>query len=330
MSHTLLRTPIVMLGLLAFTGCDDADSDGRACFPLPGGDVLRVGESHNGTSLQGGAPEIPTQGPSLQGGRSPGIPTQGTRLQGAAHPQPYIPTQGRYLGIGDLDGVRILVPDTRASVTMDEGRLVGTASTLEPDATAELLAVTRDGRELAMQVTALAGDRFAVVVEGEAVCATGQEGVFVPGAWDDTGAHTTTGDELTYACMDGVIAKCVGWGYAPWSAGADVHQSCTRLARADYCGDGRPWTLDGTAVDIYDALGVRTRIGDAELAFEAGWNEDGAVCATATRYAIEDDGAIVRPDCFAGLPECTSLATATELGATIVNESAHEAIAACD
>ena len=83
--------------------------------------------------------------------------------------------------------------------------------------------------------------------------------------------------------MDGVIAKCVDWGYAPWALGADVHQSCTRLARADYCGDGRPWTLDGTTIDAYDVLGVQARLGDPSFGFEAAWGEHGAICVNETR-----------------------------------------------
>ena len=35
----------------------------------------------------------------------------------------------------------------------------------------------------------------------------------------------------------------------------DWYNACIRLLRADYCGDGRPFTRDGTLVDIYDHLG---------------------------------------------------------------------------
>jgi hypothetical protein len=147
------------------------------------------------------------------------------------------------------------------------------------------------------------GDRFAVSIEGEPLCAPGDEGMFVAGRWDESGAHSLEADELTYACMSGVIAKCVAWGYAPWQVGPEVHQTCTRLARADYCGDGNPWTLEGTRIDVYDVLGVQEPVHDGEL---------------------------VSPSCFATLPTCTSLTAATELGAMLANDSTHTTIPACE
>ena len=112
---------------------------------------------------------------------------------------------------------------------------------------------------------------------------------------------------------------------------ADVHQSCTRLARADYCGDGRPWTLDGTTIDAYDVLGVQARLGDPSFGFEAAWGEHGAICVNETRYVVQDQsGDVIRPDCFAELPTCESLEAATALGAVLANDSAHISIAACE
>jgi hypothetical protein len=96
---------------------------------------------------------------------------------------------------------------------------------------------------------------------------------------------------FSLSCVGGVEAKCLRWGYLPWrrAPAADVplapyFESCVRLARADYCGDGRASTREGTAVDIHDEVGVLQRTPNLhEFAFEAGWTPRGAVCVHHTR-----------------------------------------------
>ena len=83
----------------------------------------------------------------------------------------------------------------------------------------------------------------------------------VPGSFALGKDQVTNGDydpsprRLTFSCRDGVAAKCIDWGYPPWAdAGAMVSyfQSCTRMARADYCGNGRSRTVDGTMINYGD------------------------------------------------------------------------------
>lgn len=220
-------------------------------------------------------------------------------------------------------------------VTMVEGKLVagelvGAAALRGRD----LLGIAKSGQRFALLVDSVeahgGGELVVLAADGEAVCGDGEPGMFVAGAWDDAGRFEAKDGELTFSCTDGVIFKCVDWGYAPWSFGSEVHQSCTRLARADYCGDGRPWTLDGTQIDVYDDFGVQQRVGFDEMGFEAAWGEAGAVCVNATRYDVEDeDGMTVVPDCFAALPRCTSLAEAKAMGAVLANDSRHTPIEAC-
>ncbi len=77
--------------------------------------------------------------------------------------------------------------------------------------------------------------------------------MLLSGSWDETGAHI--GDRnITVACTSGVLAKCVRWGYKPWKTFQgvylrDYHQACTRMARADYCGNGNSHTQDGTVIE---------------------------------------------------------------------------------
>ncbi|NMO19168.1 hypothetical protein HPC49_41800 [Pyxidicoccus fallax] len=117
----------------------------------------------------------------------------------------------------------------------------------------------------------------------------------VGGVWDASGAHQDTPGKLTFACENGAITKCIQWGYKPWERHegqslAGLHQACTRLARADYCGNGRSHTGQDTPIDIYDGLGVLARAtrasggwDPAKASFEAAWAPDGATCIAHTR-----------------------------------------------
>ncbi len=117
----------------------------------------------------------------------------------------------------------------------------------------------------------------------------------VPGVWDSKGARQDTQDHFTFACENGAIAKCVTWGYAPWESRggqslAGLHQACTRMARADYCGDGRSHTHEDNLIDMYDSLGVQRRTTEAtprwhpeQASFEAAWGPEGAACLARSR-----------------------------------------------
>ena len=108
------------------------------------------------------------------------------------------------------------------------------------------------------------------------------------GSWDRTGKHHENG-RITFACTNGVLAKCVRFGYKPWQTVQgrslrDFHQACTRMVRADYCGNGRAHTKDGTAIDIYDRLSIQTRTPQSGMILEAAWSPDGAVFIDRTRW----------------------------------------------
>ena len=108
------------------------------------------------------------------------------------------------------------------------------------------------------------------------------------GSWDRTGKHHENG-RITFACTNGVLAKCVRFGYKPWKTVQgrslrDFHQACTRMVRADYCGNGRAHTKDGTAIDIYDRLSIQTRTPQSGMILEAAWSPDGAVFIDRTRW----------------------------------------------
>jgi hypothetical protein len=152
--------------------------------------------------------------------------------------------------------------------------------------------------------------------------------MFLRGVWDDKAARHddmmlgATKVETSFTCTTGVMGKCVAWGYAPWKVGADLHQSCVRMGRADYCGGGVSFTKNGTPIDLYDVKGIQTPTDDASMIFEAGWGVDGAVCVSRARYeATATSGERVLPSCWSALPKCTTWSEASSRGAVIGNSS---------
>ena len=147
------------------------------------------------------------------------------------------------------------------------------------------------------------------------LCGTDTQGVPVQaiplsGTWDSSagtptgGAHVDDPSAFTFACEGYALAKCVGLGYAPWRTVtecqapgvchplslADFHQACTRMLRADYCGDGTSTTRNGTIIDTWDHEGIQA---DTETAwpFEAEWSQAGATCLVTPRHAtLESSG----------------------------------------
>jgi hypothetical protein len=120
--------------------------------------------------------------------------------------------------------------------------------------------------------------------------------------WDEHGDRIESSSLFTFACTTGVIAKCYRWGYRPWVTGhgdlTALHWTCTRLARADYCGNGVPHTRNGTTINVWDTLpapGPIQRHGvfpPPWMLFEAGWDTGGAVCLSHARWLLDDGAAL--------------------------------------
>ncbi|WP_225410505.1 ADYC domain-containing protein [Stigmatella hybrida] len=121
----------------------------------------------------------------------------------------------------------------------------------------------------------------------------------VQSLWDKRGASRDEPGKFTFACETGAIAKCIHWGYKPWATKdgqplKDLHQACTRMVRADYCGDGQSHTRQDQVIDMYDAVGIqaRTTVASAhwvpsKASFEAAWTPEGASCLARTRDGQE-------------------------------------------
>ncbi len=117
-----------------------------------------------------------------------------------------------------------------------------------------------------------------------------QLGLPLAGRSDGAGIlRPSAANDFELVCTSGARGKCVRFGYAPWRQAPDGrpmldwYNACIRMVRGDYCGDGRPFTRDGTIIDIYDRIGIQKSDEDPSLSFEAAWGPDGAVCVAHTR-----------------------------------------------
>ena len=119
--------------------------------------------------------------------------------------------------------------------------------------------------------------------------------------WDEHGDRVESNSLFTFGCTTGVIAKCYRWGYRPWVTGygdlTAMHWTCTRLARADYCGDRRAAhaqrydrSTSGTGCRARPDPAPRRSLGcrrSACCSRRAG-TPSGAVCLSHSRWLLDD------------------------------------------
>ncbi|TIO08295.1 ADYC domain-containing protein [Mesorhizobium sp.] len=109
------------------------------------------------------------------------------------------------------------------------------------------------------------------------------------GTWTQDGRHLPSETAFSITCTGGAQAKCARFGYRPWESAPDGtplwdhHQACTRMIRADYCGDGIGHTRNGTPIVVYDRKGIQQDETAPDMSFEAAWGPDGALCVSHTR-----------------------------------------------
>jgi hypothetical protein len=112
-----------------------------------------------------------------------------------------------------------------------------------------------------------------------------QLGYPLSGGWSANGEYRLDRPGFSIACVSGATGKCLRLGYRPWqeTRHREAFQACTRMVRADYCGDGRSFTRDGTTIDVYDRLGIQKAAPLQGMSFEAAWSAAGAVCVNRMR-----------------------------------------------
>lgn len=136
----------------------------------------------------------------------------------------------------------------------------------------------------------------------------------VPGAWSSSGNYIASEQHFTFACLPeksvvqnrttyiggGAAAKCIEWGLPPWNEepvdssrdSKNLHATCVHMAMADYCGEGKSNTVEGTPIHFYDVpgmLGDKLSKPDSSYALEAAWGIDNCgqvktVCLSKARW----------------------------------------------
>ena len=243
------------------------------------------GRELNGRELNGRE----LNGRALVGAEADGLALSTARLEGSE------------LVLSAADGSTVRGTDAAGAIVWDDGQLAVRVDAVRTDpAAADVWRYSLSRRSHGKWAPLCGVDSDGAPVEAIPLAGRWDYRQGVPGGGD----HIADGS-ITFACEGAALAKCVEFGYAPWrtaeqcdAAGncaqvslADYHQACTRMVRADYCGDGRSFTLDGTPIDLYDGLGIQTDTED--WIFESEWNPSGASCLNRTRIG----GRHHVPDC---------------------------------
>jgi hypothetical protein len=270
--------------------------------------VSASGVSANGVSLNG----ITLNGITLNGTNLNGRNLNGRELNGTALANSHVssvPLQQIWLEGSEL------VSRSTSNQVLRGAALVGT----------ELQDAVGHSLRLRIDAVSAQGDTWHYTVsywaEGwKPLCpadegsAQGLAAIALAGRWDyrhgvvGGGAHVSEPGMITFACVNAALGKCVRFGYAPWrqtvqctSEGvcqsvslAEHHQACTRMLRADYCGDGRSFTRDGMLINLYDGAGIQ--LDTESWATEAEWDAQGARCISQRRL-----GASSGPGCARNL-----------------------------
>ena len=264
-------------------------------------------------------------GQQMQGQQMQGQQMQGTSLSGSATPPVAsdVPLLHSYSGwiIGNRFA-SVSITQGRLEAPLRNGRVLSGADLVGAYAPAEISGtrVWTQIRSVQADSTFPQGDTLLYSIDilnsdgsTRPLCTPDLNGVSaaipVAAVFDQTGARVESATQFIFGCTSGVIAKCYRWGYRPWLSGAapsqefaQLHLACTRMARADYCGNGQSWTRNGTLINIWDRApspGPFQDIGSPtpDFLFEAGWSPHGAVCMSKQRWAtLPPSFAAVCPD----------------------------------
>ncbi|MDQ3369237.1 MAG: ADYC domain-containing protein [Myxococcota bacterium] len=272
------------------------------------------GVSLNGVSLNG----VSLNGVSLNGVSLNGVSLNGVSLNGVS-------LNGVSLNGVSLNGVSLNGVSLNGTRTDNSEHI--TLSSVGP----QLVAALSNGTTLQLRIdaaTQLTGENsdvwsYAVSYETadgwQPLCSAGA--LAVDGTWNTErgvptgGAYTASGENFTFACRNRTIAKCVELGYKTWNGRTTELATCVRLLRGDFCGDGTPYTVDGTTLNLYDNVGIQFDTNSWMV--EAEWSPAGALCITKPRYTrFEQLG--FKPTC--ALEKLKDLCGNFNSGAVLIDE----------
>lgn len=287
---------------LAGSGCDRGVTSRDATAEAAGAATVLNGVNFNGVDFNG----IKFNGIALDGVALEALPLAGMKLAGQALTD--VSLEGSTLSATLPSGARA-TGSGLAGAEISGTLANGDAVTLRIDGVTTGSAPDVQQYSVSASVGGSAFQPLCGAAGGAPV-----QAIPLTGSWDESsgtstgGAHVDDPTVFTFACEGFALAKCVEFGYAPWrsvtecsAAGqcaarslAPFHQACTRMLRADYCGDGTATTRDGTQVDVWDDFGIQTD-DEPTWGLEAEWSPDGAICVDQTRYStIESDGDSVK------------------------------------
>ena len=280
--QAFVRVGLVVAMASVTVSCDEVEDNGRDVEALPritevtvGPNGERVisfrGEVENGVELNGAL---------LNGWRLNGWRLNGWRLNGSMLNNLAINLNGNLSG--DDESESHVEPDDNAVLTADS----------DNDVTMEEYEIEESEFEVVAELPfTFRRIRYRVKPSGDwdDACydtyGNPTKGVVLQGTSDDaSGARLETPtDGTTYACRGTALGKCVEWGYHPQGTYSstdlgDHHQACTRMVRADYCGDGEHHTENGTVIDVEDDLSINVHESETNENIEAAWGPDGALC----------------------------------------------------
>ncbi|WP_235879913.1 ADYC domain-containing protein [Polyangium aurulentum] len=245
--------------------------------------VFDNGTSLNGTSLNGTS----LNGTSLNGTSLNGTSLNGTSLNGTS----LNGTSLNGTSLNGLDFIGATIPGTLS----DGNSVTLRIDTIVPSSDPEILLYTVSFQDGADRKSICGYDAAGLPVQA----------IPLAGRWDTSQGTATGGDwidepgTMTFGCADSALAKCILLGYKPWKTLSEcqnknqcqtisvraMHQACTRMVRADYCGDGMPHTMNKVPINLWDAFGIQSEsrvIGNWKN--EAEWSPNGMVCVDTFRY----------------------------------------------
>ncbi|HET9990218.1 MAG TPA: ADYC domain-containing protein [Kofleriaceae bacterium] len=152
------------------------------------------------------------------------------------------------------------------------------------------------------------------------------EAIAVPGVWNTEadvsggGAYSDDPTQFTWSCRGKTIGKCVEMGYKNWLGYGEQLQSCVRMLRGDYCGNGHAYTANGQLVNLYDNAGVQ--LDTESWGAEAEWTSAGARCILDTAHTRYTHVGNPTPTCVTNgtLPTGGSCGASFASGATLIDE----------
>jgi hypothetical protein len=124
----------------------------------------------------------------------------------------------------------------------------------------------------------------------------------IPGYWNHAGDHVADPTKFSFACTRRHVATCLKQGYLDSSTSNDrmaLLEACTRMMRADYCGNGESHTRDGTFISVWDNRNIAAEVHLEPLTFEAAWNRKGMICNARLRWGAHE---LPVPECLRAKP----------------------------